>query len=139
MAASFFFSENFPVGMAIFEFIAEVIFLFDIFLNLKTTYSNENNEEIINKVMLKKHYMKSYLFYVDMISVIPIGEILLLSLIGSEEYRYTFYSMFKLIGLLRILKFPHYCERITLNTFFKVLSMFGVFFLMVRFFLREIV
>ena len=135
MAASFFFSEDFPVGMVIFEFVTEVIFLFDIFLNMKTTYSNENNEEIIDKTMLKKHYMKSYLFYVDVISVIPIGEILLLSLIGSDQYKYTFYSMFKLIGLLRILKIPHYSERMALNTFFKIISMFGVFFLMVRVFL----
>ena len=132
MAVSFMFNEELPLAIVIFEIVILCVFIYDIFLNLKTTYSNENNEEIIDPGMLRRHYMRSYLFYLDVVTCIPIGEILLLCLIGSEKSKYTLYSFFKLISFLRIFKVNDYSKRIRVRTVFKIISIFVVYFLIVR-------
>ena len=105
---------------------------------MRTTYTNENNEEIIDPNMLKKEYFKSKLFIVDVITVVPISEILLLCMSG-HEHKYAYYALFKLMGLIRLAKVNNYSQRITMRGIIKVVRVFGIFFLLVYFSLKHII
>ncbi len=64
---------------AIFYSIADWItfgfFVLDILVNLRTTYYNDNNEEIIDQKMIAYNYVKSIQFLFDVLSTLPISEI----------------------------------------------------------------
>ncbi len=47
------------------------IFLIDILLNLRTTYFDENYNEIIGGQLLFLNYIKSLNFYIDFVCIIP--------------------------------------------------------------------
>lgn len=128
---TYMFHRNVSLGMVVFEAASALIFLADILINFRTTYINKNNEEIVNQKMIAKHYAKSTMFFIDVITILPISEILLLAF-PAYRYKFTFYSFLKLIKLLRIYKLKPYLNNWTYGLLFKILRILVTFFLIVR-------
>ena len=132
VSVSFLFNKKVSHQIIAFEIAKFFLLILDLIINMRTTYSNENNEEIVDPKMLRQSYMKSKYFTLDIITIIPFSEILLISL-SSHNKKYAVYSLFKLIGLLRTLKLSYYSNNIRIPMIFKVLRTFGMFFLLVSF------
>jgi len=131
LAATFMPWGPWPLGLLIFEIITIPIFLLDIMLNIRTTYSNENNEEIIDSTMMKKNYLTTKLFIIDAVTVLPIPEILLLILISAEA-QWLVYSLCVLVRMLRVFKIHIYLQNQVFSTLAKLLRLFLSFFIAVR-------
>ncbi len=131
LAVAFLFKTPWPTGVLIVEIVSIVIFLLDIVVNIRTTYSNENNEEIIDSKMMRRHYMKSPMFLIDVITVIPIPEIILIALIGSSQQWFV-YSLVILIRMLRVFKLLIYLKNRNLKGISRLLRLFVTFFLIVH-------
>ena len=129
---TFIYGDKWFRGSLVFEIVTVVIFLLDIFINMRTTYSNENNEEIIDGKMMRQKYFGSKLFFVDLITTIPIPEILLLVLVGNRR-EWEVYDLVLLIRMLRIFKIPHYLGNRTYSTFEKLLHILIPFAVLVVF------
>lgn len=127
---TYLFNKTIPTLMIVLEIIFIFVFVSDIVLNLRTTYADENNEEIIEPKMLRQNYMNSKMFYVDVITTVPLGEILLLILISSDN-KFNYYSIFKMLGILRIYKMKYYSHHFSLTPLLKVLRTFLLFFIVV--------
>lgn len=89
-------------------------------MNMRTTYSNENNEEIIDGKMMRNNYLSSKLFYIDVLTTFPLPEILLIIFIGHPK-QWDIYDVLLLIRMLRIFKIPHYIGNRTYSTLEKLL------------------
>jgi len=131
LAMAFLDRTPWPTGVLIVEIVSIAIFILDILVNIRTTYSNENNEEIIDSKMMKRNYMKSRLFLIDVITVLPIPEILLIVLIGSAQ-QWFIYSLVILIRMLRVFKILIYLKNRNLKGVSRLLRLFVTFFLIVR-------
>jgi len=129
IACTFDFKEKWHPASFIFEIVSLVIFLFDIILNCFTTYSNENNEEIINTKMIMNHYVKTKLFIIDVFTTFPLPEILL-AIVQSND-RWTVYSLTVLPRMLRFFKIFNYMHGTIMKTLAKYLKICLVFFLIV--------
>ena len=132
-AVTFIYAEAWPLGNLVFEIVSIFIFLLDIIINIRTTYSNENNEEIIDSKMMKDNYLKSKLFIIDVISVIPLPEILLLIMMGSSK-KWIVYSLTILLRMLRAYKVQKYTQHQTRGVIARLLKLFIIFFLLVKLF-----
>ena len=103
----------------------EIAFIFiyaqDILFNLRTTFSNDQNEEIIDPKQTKNHYINSTLFWIDIIGIIPLGEILLTT---GAKFRHNHYSYAKLFLVLRLFKLGNYMENVFFGWMAKILSIF---------------
>jgi len=128
LAATFIRTEAWPLGIFIFELISIGIFLIDILVNIRSTFSNENNEEIIDTGMIRRNYLKKPLFIIDVATVLPIPEIVLLILVKSSV-QWQVYSLVILIRLLRIFKISEYLQNRVFSIFAKLLKIFIMFFL----------
>ena len=117
---TFIFGEPWSIGFLVFEIISLFIFGLDIAINFRTTYSNENNEEIVDPKMTSKKYMKSKLFIVDVITVLPLPEILLLILMISDD-QWKVYSLIVLIRMLRVIKISAYLENRVVGIILKLI------------------
>lgn len=133
ITVSFVFNQEIPRKLIAFEIAKFALFLFDILINIWTTYLNDNNEEIVDPKMLRQAYMKSPRFIIDIVTTLPISELLLL-ILTKHDKRFAVYSLFKLVGLLRIIKIDYYYNNIRIPILLKVLWTFGIFFLLVGLF-----
>ena len=55
-----------------FDYITLVIFWVDIFLNSRTTFFNDNNEEVVSGKKIAGKYFTSTHFYIDFLSAMPL-------------------------------------------------------------------
>jgi len=131
LAAAFLEKDSWPVGSLVFEILSICIFVIDMIVNIRTTYSNENNEEIIDGKMMKNNYIKGKLFLVDVITTLPIPEITL-GIASHSENRWLIYSLVMLVRMLRVFKIPVYLENRTLGFLSKLLKLFVTFFLIIH-------
>lgn len=53
------------------------MFVLDVFFNFRTSYIDENGEEIVNTNMIAKHYL-SHDFAFDLLASLPIDQMYLL-------------------------------------------------------------
>ena len=99
-------------------------------MNMQTTYTNENNEEIVDVGMIRKGYLKSKMFLLDLITTLPIPEIVFAALSGSDD-QWLVYSILCLLRMLRLIKISNYLEDRTLTLRAKLAQFFIGCFLMV--------
>lgn len=75
-----------------------VVFILDILLTFRTTFFNEENDEIIDAKIIFFHYLKSTNFLIDFVSAIPIGEIY-----QANDTKLTrIFSIIKIVRLARL-------------------------------------
>lgn len=72
-----------------FDYLILTLFAFDILINFRSTYFDENLDEILAPKLIAKNYLKSYNFYVDVISTVPISEISQIFSDASVSNNYT--------------------------------------------------
>ena len=88
------------------NWIINTIFVLDIFLNFRTTYSNAiTGEEVIDPKMISKNYLTST-FWIDFISVVPF-DIILSDFVSNGTILKAF-SLLKLFRVLRLSKLITY-------------------------------
>ncbi len=54
------------------DYATLVIFWFDIIFNFRTTYFNNNNEEVVDGMKCMKNYLTSSHIWIDILSAIPL-------------------------------------------------------------------
>ena len=59
----------------ILDWITLIIFVLDIFVNLRTTYFTYNDDEILEPKKIAKNYVYSASFLFDLVSTIPLSEL----------------------------------------------------------------
>ena len=67
--------------LAIVDYVVDIMFVIDIFINFRTTYVDGNNDVISSPCRIAVHYMKTW-FIIDMVAAIPFE---LLFMIWDEE------------------------------------------------------
>lgn len=138
LAAAFLEDDSWPVGSLVFEIFSIFIFVTDMIVNIRTTYSNENNEEIIDGKMMKTNYIKGKLFLVDVITTLPVPEIVL-AISSNSHHKWLIYSLVILVRMLRVFKIPAYLQNRTLGFLTKLLKLFITFFLIVSEIKRDLI
>lgn len=75
--------NNFPLSdpLVIVDYVVDIMFIIDIFINFRTTYVDGNNEVISSPCRIAVHYIKTW-FIIDMLAAIPFE---LLFMIGNTE------------------------------------------------------
>jgi hypothetical protein len=68
--------------MAIVDYVVDIMFVIDIFINFRTTYVDGNNEVISSPCRIAVHYMKTW-FIIDMLAAIPFE--LLFMVVNTEQ------------------------------------------------------
>jgi Ion transport protein len=115
--------------------LALLLFWVDILLNFRTTYMNEQNEEIVSGKMIAKKYLKSLPFALDITSALPVSEIT--EFIQFENGNsFQVLLLFKVIRLLRMNRIVKYIKQDSLKNAFKLGKLFIYFFIMVIFYIE---
>lgn len=73
--------------LVIVDYVVDIMFIIDIFINFRTTYVDSNNEVISSPCRIAVHYMKTW-FIIDMLAAIPFE---LLFMIGNTEQVHCHY------------------------------------------------
>jgi hypothetical protein len=54
-----------------FEYVLTALFIADVLVNLRTTYFDNNKDEIVDYKLIALKYCRSYHFYIDVLGSIP--------------------------------------------------------------------
>jgi len=81
------------------DYIITAMFIIDIFVNFRTTYINDDKEEVIDPKEICLKYVKSINFIIDVLSSIPIGD-----MIDGSKKELRLIGLVKIIRLLRLSK-----------------------------------
>lgn len=111
------------------EYIVLTIFWIDIVLNFRTTYFDEETDEIISGMMIAKKYVKSWNFLIDIGSSLPISEIVTRTGAGKNI---KWVMLTKSLRLLRINRLIKYLNDNSLKILYKILRYFSAFLLIVE-------
>ena len=83
-----------------FDSLVDLTFVLDIIFRFRTTYIDPiSGEEIMDSMLIIKHYMSSWSFYFDVISTIPFADFLFFI---KSNFKFEFFGLFKLIRVFRI-------------------------------------
>jgi len=132
LAFCFLYKDAWATGSLVFEIISVFIFAADIIINTRTTYNNKNNEEIVDTKMIRRRYLKSRMFIIDVLTTLPIPEIVLASLAGSDD-QWLVFSILCLFRMFRLLKISTYLEDRNLTLRAKLIQFFIGCFLLEHF------
>lgn len=110
------------------EYIVLCFFWVDIILTFRTTYWNEDTEEIISPVLIAKKYIKSWSFFIDVGSALPISEIITRTGAGKNI---KWVVLTKSLRLLRINRLFKYLSDNSLKILYKILRYFFAFLIIV--------
>lgn len=75
--------------MAIVDYVVDIMFVIDIFINFRTTYVDSNNEVISSPCRIAVHYIKTW-FIIDILAAVPFE--LLFMIADTDQVGYCFYS-----------------------------------------------
>lgn len=96
--------------LVIVDYIVDVMFIIDIFINFRTTFVDINDEVVSHPCRIAVHYCKTW-FLIDLVAAIPFE---LLILIGDTDQTTTLIGLLKTARLLRLVrvarKLDHYSE-----------------------------
>ena len=84
-----------PVYVGI-DIVTWILYVFDVFINLRTTYIDNFGEEIRDNKKITLHYVKSYGFWIDLISLIAFP--------GLEVQPFNYCGLLKLNRVFRLLE-----------------------------------
>lgn len=114
------------------EYFVLAFFWVDIVLTLRTTYFDEDTDEIIDPVIIANKYIKSWNFLIDVCSALPISEIITRTGAGKNI---KWVVLTKSLRLLRINRLIRYLNDNSLKILYKILRYFFAFLLVVFIFL----
>ncbi|XP_020604757.1 potassium voltage-gated channel subfamily H member 6-like [Orbicella faveolata] len=96
--------------LVIVDYIVDVMFIVDIFINFRTTFVDANDEVVSHPCRIAVHYCKTW-FVIDLVAAIPFE---LLIMIGNTDQTTTLIGLLKTARLLRLVrvarKLDHYSE-----------------------------
>lgn len=96
--------------LVIVDYIVDVMFIIDIFINFRTTFVDDNDEVVSHPCRIAVHYLKTW-FVIDLVAAIPFE---LLIMIGNTNQTTTLIGLLKTARLLRLVrvarKLDHYSE-----------------------------
>ncbi|XP_031563949.1 potassium voltage-gated channel subfamily H member 6-like isoform X4 [Actinia tenebrosa] len=102
--------EVYSDPIVILDYIVDVMFIIDIFINFRTTFVDNNDEVVSNPCRIAVHYLKTW-FVIDLVAAIPFE---LLIMIGNTDQTTTLIGLLKTARLLRLVrvarKLDHYSE-----------------------------
>ena len=102
-------SESNP-GMIAIDFIIDMLFMFDIVLNLRTTFIHpKTGIEISDPKEIAKRYMAGGRFWLDLISSFPFDFITALA--GTDEAALSVFGLLKLLRIFRLSKIIMYMRQ----------------------------
>lgn len=117
----------------IFNMTVISFYLLDIFLSSRTTYFDENNDEILDGILLLMNYLKSKAFIIDLISAIPLSEIIEFILQGTSQIVYIkFVNLLKFIRLLRLSRIFYYFKDDSYKIIFQITRITIIFIITVK-------
>jgi hypothetical protein len=98
--------------------IIDFIFCADIVLNFYTSYIDKEGEEVLDRRMIVKHYLKRN-FVVDLIASVPIDNFLMVFTSVGEGSGTEVLSMTDMLKLIRILRLGRIIRLMRAKSFFK--------------------
>ena len=107
------------------DYSVDVFFLIDIFLSLRTSYITKTGVEVMNSVMIRKRYMRTW-FTIDVISIIPFE---LLALLLDRVNGRIFFSLLKVPRLLRLGRLMKQFDKFSNANFLRLVKLLGAFVL----------
>lgn len=107
-----------------------IIYFLDIFINFRTTYYDQNNDEIVDGSLIFKHYFKSIRFLIDVFSALPISEIVSL-MIDNLNY-IKFINLLKFFRLIRLTRIYSYFHNESYTTIFQICRLVMLFIILVK-------
>lgn len=112
------------------EIVVMLVFLLDLIIKLRTTYSDANSLEIVDGKMIAMQYIKHGSFIIDVIAWLPIPEIALIML-ESENYYFKLYYIVRLIRIARVRSLHHNVSNETHLTLLGIMTKTIYFVLLV--------
>lgn len=110
------------------EYIVLSFFWVDILLNLRTSFYDEETDEIVSGVLIMQKYLKSWNFLIDISSSLPISEIVTKTGAGKNI---KWVMLTKSLRLLRVNRLIKYLSDNSLKILYKILRYFFAFLLIV--------
>ncbi|XP_066932350.1 potassium voltage-gated channel subfamily H member 6-like isoform X2 [Clytia hemisphaerica] len=108
--------------LVILDYIVDVMFIIDIFINFRTTFVDVHDEVVSDPCLVAIHYMKGW-FVVDLLAAIPFE---LLIMIGNTDQTTTLIGLLKTARLLRLVRVARKLDRYSeYGTALLMLLMFG--------------
>ncbi|XP_033119254.1 potassium voltage-gated channel unc-103-like [Anneissia japonica] len=102
-------SSSYTNPLIIIDLIVDVMFIFDILINFRTTYVDDNKGEVIsNPYDIAAHYLKGW-FFIDAMAAIPFDLILFGA--SVDEKTTTTMGLLKTARLLRLLRVARKLDR----------------------------
>lgn len=108
------------------------IYVSDIILNMRTSYFDENNDEILDAQLIAKKYCESKYFFIDLITSLPFTEVIEKILEGEINLKYfKFINLLKFIRLLRLSKIMLFFKDESFTTVLQIIRMIFLFIIAV--------
>eukprot|EP00794_Sanderia_malayensis_P003810 gene3810-4338_t len=93
--------------LVIVDYIVDVMFIIDIFINFRTTFVDRNDEVVSDPCRIALYYVKGW-FVIDLLAAIPFE---LLIMIGNTERTTTLIGLLKTARLLRLVRVARKVDR----------------------------
>lgn len=118
--------------------VVSAIYVVDILLNMRTSYFDENNDEILDAKLIAKKYCESKYFVIDLITALPFTEVIEKLLEGKINLKYfKFINLLKFIRLLRLSKIMLFFKDESFTTVLQIIRMMFLFIIAVNKFINK--
>ena len=108
------------------------IYLIDLIFSCRTTYFDENGDEILNSKRISVKYLKSVNFAMDFSSSLPITQIIQ-SLFDDNNNKFVkFINLLKIVRLLRISRLMNYISEESLKIIYKMMKLILIIVVLVN-------
>ena len=128
--AAFFYEnpDSVNAAMRLLDDIIDVLFIFDVILNFRSTFLDERGNEVIEPQKIRDHYLKTW-FAIDAIAAFPF-DIVASWFLGDTQTKLGALAILKCFRLLRLGKMLKYVEYFLNANAVRILKLiFGVFLL----------
>ena len=117
-----------------FNYSVIIFYLIDIVLSCRTTFFDENNDEILEGTILLRHYLQSRGFWIDLLSAVPWSEIIAYGLQQSAKITYIkFINLLKFLRLLRLSRIFFFFKDDSYKIIFQIARISLIFVITVLF------
>ncbi len=125
--AAFFNKDESLLNVAWFNIIIDFFFCFDVAISFRTSYFDQEGEEVLNGKKIAMQYIKSGRFFIDFIASVPLDTIVGLFLTDSG-----YIDLISLIKLVRVARINRLISMTKLKTEFKIsLRIFQLLFFLI--------
>ncbi|KAL7670634.1 hypothetical protein ACOME3_005566 [Neoechinorhynchus agilis] len=102
--------DRYSHGLVIIDVIVDILFIFDIFINFRTTFVNRNEELVVTPSKISTHYLKGW-FIIDLIAAIPFDLVFMIVRRGVNGETTTLMGLLKTARLLRLVRVARRLDR----------------------------